>query len=122
MVRITSRIKPAVMSSGVSVRSSATLSPEWLATDQPSLGVSVITRSSGVISALLSSYAIVYEPTLRRSRTSEAASDAAMAAAIACTSAPYRAPIERKFALIEMLTSPSLSSERRSNFATLSSS
>ena len=83
MVRITSRIKPAVMSSGVSVRSSATLSPEWLATDQPSLGVSVMTRSSEVISALLSPYAILYEPTLRRSRTSEAASDAEMAAAIA---------------------------------------
>ncbi|CAB5115325.1 unannotated protein [freshwater metagenome] len=110
------------MSVGVSSRSSATLSPSWLATIQPLLGTSVIARSSNEISQEDEPAEIVLVPLLRKVRTSSVASCAPIALAISWTAPPNFVPRVLKFALIEISTKSPSASAISSSEITLSSS
>ncbi len=98
--RITSRATPAATSSGVSSRSSATVSPCSLSTDQPSRGRSEMITSSGPISVPPSKSTVALP-----SRASAACSSAASADAIASATfgvcLPNRLPSARKLPLAE---------------------
>ncbi len=91
--RTTSRTRPARRSSGVTVRSRATVSPPAVDTAQPSRGVSVTISSSAC------SWTVSPSTWTERPATRAAGSAAATAAATVAVRLPKRLPSARKFAL-----------------------
>ena len=95
--RTTSRASPARRSSGVTVRSSATVSPPSAATAQPVRGVSVTITSPAASATVLAVHRDRGRPAVRTAAASAAGSAAAIAAATALVPLPNRLPSERKF-------------------------